>query len=192
MSAARERDELEVIKQGSERAFRAICLLHDPYDELAERLLMLSDAAHGDMSALDERDSMSFDAAIEFAASLDLSDERQLRRAFRNISAEDAATFADPAVRSLGARTPGETAQDSTMAAALEVLANCAVVGLREYPELFIEGLGAQLGISLSKRGIRAEAEDVYRELRERCSGEQKLIEGVGATIQRLDASTRS
>ncbi len=130
-----------------DRGFRAICLLHDPYDELAERLLMLTDAAHGDMGALDERDSMSFEAAIEFAASLDLSDERQLRRAFRNISAEDAFTFADPAVRSLGARTPDETPQDSTMAAALEVLSNCAVVGLREYPDLFLEGLGAQLGI---------------------------------------------
>ncbi len=133
-----------------DRGFRMICIIRDPYDELAERLLILSAAAEGDAATLGVRDSMSFEAAIEFAASLDLSDEKQLRRAFRSISAEDSFIFADPLVRSLGARTPDETPQDSTLAAALEALANCAVVGLRQYPDLFLEGLSAFLGVGLA------------------------------------------
>jgi len=146
-----------------DRGFRTICLMRNPYDELAERLLILSRAADGNMGMLDARDSMSLEPAIEFAASLDLSDEKQLRRAFRNISEEDAFIFADPLVRTLGARTPNETPQDSTMAAALEVLANCAVLGLREYPDLFLEGLGEQLGIRAESLPPICEAPEVVQ-----------------------------
>ncbi len=127
--------------------FKTICLLRDPYDELAERLLVLNRAAEGDMGTLGTRDSMSFEGAIEFAASFDLADEKQLRRAFRTMSAEDAFIFADPLVRSLGARTPDEMPQDSTIAAALDVLSTCAVVGLRQYPDLFLEAVGALLAV---------------------------------------------
>ncbi|TXL75669.1 hypothetical protein FHP25_13530 [Vineibacter terrae] len=146
-----------------DRGFRPICLLRNPYDELAERLLILSRAGNGDADMLGARDSMSLEAAIEFAASIDLSDEKQLRRAFRTMSAEDAFTFADPLVRALGARTPDETPQDSTMAGALEVLSNCAVVGLREYPNLFLEGLGAQLGLEAKKLPPVQEPPEVLR-----------------------------
>lgn len=130
--------------------FKTVCLVRNPFDELAERLLVLNRAASGDMGTLGTRDSMSFEGAIEFAATLDLGDEKQLRRAFRRMSAEEAFTFADPLVRSLGARTPDETPQDSTIAAALEVLSTCAVVGLRQYPDQFLEGLAALLGVAVS------------------------------------------
>jgi len=130
--------------------FKTICLLRDPYDELAERLLVLNRASRGDMGRLGTRDSMSLEGAIEFAATLDLGDEKQLRRAFRRMSTEEAFIFADPLVRSLGARTPDETPQESTIAAALEVLSTCAVVGLRQHATHFLEALAALLAVEPS------------------------------------------
>ena len=141
--------------------FKTICMLRDPYDELAERLLVLSQAAEGNMGTLGARDSMSFEGAIEFVAQLDLSDEKQLRRAFRTMSTEDAFIFADPLVRTLGARTPDETPHDSTIAAALEALSTCAVVGLRQYPEPFLEALSALMGVGASSLPIISELEAV-------------------------------
>lgn len=128
--------------------FQLVCLFRDPYAELAERLLLLKQVNEGDPNLLGVRESMMFDEAIEFVATLDLSDERQLRRAFGKISNEDAAIFADPLVRSLVARTPSEMVDDTSIGSALEALSGFAVVGLREHPELFIESLGAVLGIS--------------------------------------------
>lgn len=127
--------------------FKTICMLRDPYDELAERLLVLNRAAQGEMGSLGVRDSMSLEGAIEFATSIDLRSEKQVRRAFRNMSSEDAFVFAEPLTRALAARTPDETPQDATIATALEVLSTCTAIGLRQYPGLFLETLAAALGV---------------------------------------------
>jgi outer membrane protein assembly factor BamD len=47
----------------------------------------------------------------------------------------------------------------------------------------------ARLGIALTKLGLRDEAQQVYGQLRERCSQEQKLIDGVGSSLEQLGAS---
>jgi hypothetical protein len=152
--------------------FKTICVLRDPFLELAERIIVLKQFGSGESRALDARDSMMFEAAIEFAATLDFSDERQLRTAFRNMSAADAAIFSDPLVRSLTARTPDETIQDSSIASALQVLSGFAVVGLREHPDLFLESLAALLDTDpaslppLPESGPVIELGDILREIR--------------------------
>jgi hypothetical protein len=143
--------------------FSTVCLLRDPYDELAERLLVFQQAGRDNSTALDVRDAMTFEAAVEFASALDLSDEKQLRRAFRNISAADAFVLSDPLVRTLGARTQNEIPQDSTIASALEVLSTFAVVGIRESADLFLESLAALLGVDMASLPPIAESETVTR-----------------------------
>jgi hypothetical protein len=125
--------------------FRSICMLRDPCDELAERLLTLKSVSEGKNDHLDARDALMFEDAVRFVAALDFSDEKQLRRAFRNISAADASIFSDPVVRILSARTPDEAIKDAAISQALEILSTFAVVGLRAHPKLFVESLAALL-----------------------------------------------
>lgn len=125
--------------------FQSICMFRDPYDELAERLLILKNASNGEVDYLDERDKLMFDDAIRFASTLDFSSERQIRRAFRSISSMDATIFSDPFVRSLTARTPDEAVKDNAISNALEILSTFSVVGLRTYPQMFMESLAARL-----------------------------------------------
>jgi hypothetical protein len=129
------------------RGFQTVCILRDPFDELAERLIVLKRASQGDVSMLDDRDRTLFEPGIAFVSSLDLLDERQLRRAFRGISRTDAVTFADPLVRSLTARAPDEFARDASVVSAIQTVSTFAVVGLRAYPESFTEPLAALLGV---------------------------------------------
>ncbi|MCW5745207.1 MAG: hypothetical protein KIT36_03295 [Alphaproteobacteria bacterium] len=125
------------------RHFQPVCLLRNPYDELAERLLVLWQAGRGDTSLLDTRDTTIYEAGIEFASTLDLADERQLRRAFRGMSRADAATFSDPLVRSLTTRSPDDMGGDDNVATALHILSGFALVGVRERGDLFLESLAA-------------------------------------------------
>jgi hypothetical protein len=138
--------------------FRTVCMLRDPFDELAERLIVLQRASQGDSSTLDARDLTLFEPAIAFAASLDLADDRQLARAFRGISRGDALNFADPLVRSLTARAPDEFARDASIASAIQTLSGFAVVGLRACPEPFIEALAALLDIDRTEIPAIAES----------------------------------
>jgi hypothetical protein len=143
------------------RGFQTICILRDPFEELAERLIVLKRASQGDVSLLDERDRTLFEPGIAFVSALDLSDERQLSRAFRGISKADAVTFADPLVRSLTARAPDESARDASVVSAIQTLSTFAVVGLRAYPDSFIEALAALLGVDPARLPAIRESNDV-------------------------------
>ncbi|HJQ57148.1 MAG TPA: hypothetical protein VJ890_09595 [Vineibacter sp.] len=143
------------------RGFETICMLRDPFDELAERLIVLKQVTEAESSALDERDRTLFEPGLEFVAALDLSDDRQLGRAFRSVSRADAMVFTDPLVRSLTARTPDEFARDASVASALQTLSTFAVVGLREYPDHFSESLSATLGLDPATLPVVGEVEAV-------------------------------
>lgn len=130
-----------------DQGFSSIALIHDPYDELAERLLMLRLLAQGKGMNLGARDSLAFQAASAFAADLSLEDERALGKAFRHLEPTVVSVLVDPLVRQLTKRLPDEPIAPSAVSAALTILANFAVVGLRNAPEMFAEDLAGHLGI---------------------------------------------
>jgi len=130
-----------------EAAFQTAIILHDPYEELAERLLVLSRVRQIGSEHLGMRDNMSLHAAIDFAQALRFSDEKALQRAIRNMPGEVAAAFTNPLTRQLTTAAPDEMPSGGAVALALDLLASFAIVGLRREPEKFIAGMAELLDV---------------------------------------------
>jgi hypothetical protein len=124
--------------------FKCIVLMHDPYVELAERLLTLKHVAKFGDELLGPRDMISYSAAIGFAQRLG-HDERTLRRAFDMMPKEVITVLANPLTRQLAADSLDEPPPRNGVAKALAALSSFAVVGLREQPSVFLEEVEALL-----------------------------------------------
>ncbi len=127
-----------------EQQFKAACIVHDPFEELAERLFLFRHAAR--RGQLNLRDAVTFASTVEFAASLALDADRQLRMAFDHIPANAAQSLQNPLVRQLTVTHPQEMPRGSSLAASLNVLASFAVVGLRQEAESFALALSGLIG----------------------------------------------
>lgn len=130
--------------------YKTIFCVDDPYDLIAERLLLfdkLKQLGNADLM-LGKRDAFLFGPAIEFVGSLALSDDKALRRAFRSMPPEVATAFIDPTTRLLTTSTPDELARTNAVAWALDVLAGFSVVGIRKELGAFVEGVAGLLDIA--------------------------------------------
>jgi hypothetical protein len=130
-----------------DQGFSIVCMIQDPFEELAERLIWCRMAARRNRDQLDLRDQMTFEAAIAMTAELDLMDERQLRKRFARLSLEEATAFTSPLVRQLSARNAYEMPRAGSLPSALDALSACAVVGLRARSEMFAVSLASFLGV---------------------------------------------
>lgn len=127
--------------------FESIAILHDPFEELAERLLFLRLVAQRPHRILGERDDMIFADALSFAKEAELDTEKGLRRTFRTIDPQVAGRFANPIVRQFATVDPTEALQGSAVGKAVSALAGFKVVGMRRRPDLFTEALTDVLGL---------------------------------------------
>ena len=131
-----------------EDGFETAIMVQDPYDELAERLLVLSLLKDNATKYLGERDATRFAPAIAFSADLPLTNERQLRQRLMDMPRNVAALFTDPLVRQLSVANPDDMAPGGAVGIALDVLASCAVVGLRKDPAYFAQAMAGWLGLA--------------------------------------------
>jgi hypothetical protein len=136
-----------------ESGFQTVALLHDPYEELAERLLVLSKIKQAGSDHLGMRDNMHLRAAIEFAQNLPLqnlpnNDTKALHRAIRNMPGDVAVALTNPVTRQLTTATPDEMPSGGAVALALDLLASFALVGLRREQRKFVAGLAELLGLA--------------------------------------------
>jgi hypothetical protein len=131
--------------------FQTILLIHDPYEELAERLLVLNKCRRIGTGHLGTRDATAMRTAIDFAEALPLHDDKAIHRAFRQMPADVAASFANPLVRQLTSSTPDEMPSGGAIASALDLLASFALVGLRSQPDKFLHGVGELLNIDSAR-----------------------------------------
>lgn len=132
-----------------EPAFQTVIVLQDPYEELAERLLVLSVIRRAGSEHLGIRESAALEPAIEFAESLPFRDEKALRRALRQMPQSVAALLANPLARQLTTNTPDEMPSGSAVAAALDILANATLIARRHDCRHFREGLAEFLGLAV-------------------------------------------
>lgn len=128
--------------------FDIVTILHDPFEELAERLLFLRLAARRSASILGERDSVTFAETLAFAQEVDLDTEKSIRRAFRSMDEAVATRLANPVVRQLAAREFGEAPTANSVGKAVAVLARLRIVGVRKRPDLFVEALTDLMSVS--------------------------------------------
>lgn len=123
---------------------KLVCMIHDPFEELAERLLLLRHAAR--RGRLELRDKLSFAAAMEFAAELPLDSDRKIRAAFGRLHTDAAQSLQNPLVRQLTLTNPQDMLHGGAIASALTALSTCAIVGLRSESEAFALALSALAG----------------------------------------------
>jgi hypothetical protein len=124
-----------------ESHFDTIFVMHHPYEEMAERLLVLGQIKKLGVDALGMRDSMSLHSTIEFAQSLPVHDEDALRKTLYKMPADVAHALSNPVVRQLTARTPDEMPPGRAVSTALDQLASFAIVGLRRQPETVLRAI---------------------------------------------------
>jgi hypothetical protein len=126
--------------------FDTIFVMHHPYEEMAERLLVLGQIKKLGADALGVRDSMSLRSTIEFAQSLPVHDEEALRKALHKMPGSVAHALSNPVVRQLTARAPDEMPPGRAVSTALDVLASFAIVGLRRQPEPVLRAIAEMTG----------------------------------------------
>ena len=161
--------------------FSVFLYLNDPYFSLAERLLVLAKVGQmGNPDAvLGRRDAFMLQGAMEFAGGLPMADGKALRRALRALPPEIATAFVDPVVRLLTTTAPNEMARQGAVAWALDTLANCAVVGIRENGDLYADMVADFLAIpreAVPTPGVFPTVADLAKILREE-AGVEHLIE---------------
>jgi hypothetical protein len=127
--------------------FDVIFSMHHPYEELAERLIVLGQIKRTGSGILGLRENLSLESTMAFAQSLPISDERQLARVLRDIPRPVARVLANPVVRQLTTTTPEEMPTKSGVSMALTTLSSFAVVGLRRAPRTFASAVREMMDI---------------------------------------------
>lgn len=130
-----------------QETFATLLLMHDPYLELAERLMTLKHVSKFGDGLLGPRDMIAYREAIAFAQDLEL-DGRGLRRAFSAMRRGVIATLANPLTRQLASDALDDPPPKNGVAKALAALASFSVVGLRDDQERFLEEIEALLEIA--------------------------------------------
>jgi len=120
-----------------ETHFDTIFVMHHPYEEMAERLLVLGQIKKVGADVLGMRDSMSLHSTIEFAQSLLVHDDDALYK----MPASLAHALSNPVVRQLTARAPDEMPPGRAVSTALDELASFTIVGPRRRPETILHAI---------------------------------------------------
>jgi hypothetical protein len=138
-----------------EKGFKTFLVIQDPFDELAERLLVLSRVRKmGGAQVLGLRDNAGLEATIHFAEQLvsqPLKDEKLLRRKLKMMDADVAAILSNPLTRQLTVENLDGFPTRNAVASALDILSSVAVFGFRSQPEDFQLAVGEFLQIDPRK-----------------------------------------
>lgn len=125
-------------------AFSKICILQDPYIELAETLIYATTPPDARRTK-DLRNQLSMEACSEYLASLDLHDLKQLNRSLGRLPPEVETALQCPMVRLLSSRSTDDSMNAASLATSLETLASFDIIGVRERPATFLAPLGELL-----------------------------------------------
>jgi hypothetical protein len=127
--------------------FDCYTMIQDPYEEFAERLLILAKLSKIGAHHIGERDAVRMAPAIAYAGALAFQDQRKLRKQLLDMPIEVAHLMVNPLARQFTASTLDELPPRRAIARTLEVLSKFKVVGLRSRSDEFIDSLAASLDI---------------------------------------------
>jgi hypothetical protein len=130
-----------------EKGLTTVALIRDPYDELAERLLLLNMIGDRGEQLLGARDALTFEETIAYAAELQTFEENELRRFFRRLPNSVMSNLSNPLVRQLTSNTPDQMPNLGSVAAALDALSCFKIVGLRSDVDHFLAAIADLVGI---------------------------------------------
>lgn len=127
--------------------FKSVVIFRDPYEELAERLIILKNMSPKTVELLGPRDALTFEPVMAHLAELEQFDEESCKRFFKRAPDTVLAPLANPFIRQLTASTPDEMPKKTSIAPALATLSGFEIIGLRSEPEDFTYALTDMLGI---------------------------------------------
>ncbi|MDB5590867.1 hypothetical protein [Enterovirga sp.] len=131
-----------------EKGYASIALIQEPFDELAERILVLRLIGQGFSSFLGPRDASLFETAVALATELPIDGSpKDMRRALRGMPESAANALSNPLARQLTTRSPGEQLTRTAVSASLTALASFELIGLRDRADAFVETLADMLAI---------------------------------------------
>lgn len=129
--------------------FTTAALLNDPFEELAQRLVILSLIQKSDSTHMLPLLFSGLTALTKFARDLPIEDSKGMLAKFRNVTDEEREALMSPMTRMFGC-IPGETPERRHVTAALENLASMDLVGVRSRFRDFSALLAGILGHDLA------------------------------------------
>lgn len=127
--------------------FLTIALIHDPYVEMATRLLWLKARTAVAADPLQNWRLGRLTEAAAFVADYDFDDVRALKRFFRMLPEPAYHLLYNPLTRQFGTRLPDDRLQPGNSIVAIEILARVGIVGHRDFFEAFATTVFDRLGI---------------------------------------------
>jgi hypothetical protein len=131
-----------------DESFKKICIIQDPFVELAEILIELRDRQVGGDASMDLRDKLAFGACAEYMSGFDIRVPAELRRFVARMPIEVESILASPMTRLLAAKSADDAMTAGAVATGLETLASFDIVGIRERPDTYLEPLVELLSVS--------------------------------------------
>ena len=127
---------------------KKVIVMQDPYEELAERLLVFNRLAPDENRLLNDRDATIFAPIIQVSRKLKTFDEAEFRSILGKTPPGDLVALSNPLTRQLTTATPDQLVTRGGVKTALTKLSEFDVVGTRETPSLFFDALEEILGIA--------------------------------------------
>jgi hypothetical protein len=150
------------------KGIKTIAMMRDPFDELAERLIMLKKIGPHAEDLLGARDAVTFEPVIEALADHPVLDETFCKRFFRRMGEHEFVALSNPLVRQLTSTLPQDMPDHASVANALNALSSFEIVGLRSEGAEFIAAVTELLGLPNGALPELAEEIQGVRELGER------------------------
>jgi hypothetical protein len=127
---------------------KSVALLHEPYEELAERLFTFNRLGGDSNKLLGDRDAMIFAPILELSSQLLAFDEKELRRVLGKADPRVLHILSNPLTRQLTVATPDAFPDRNGVARALSGLSEFAIVCTRRKSDYFREALAELLSLA--------------------------------------------
>jgi hypothetical protein len=126
-------------------------LMQDPYDELAERLIIFKHLGAGVNRLLGERDALLFAPVVDLIGKCRELDEQELRRVLGKADPKILSILSNPVARQLTSTTPDEPAERNSATKSLQILSQFQIIGTRNKSREFFDAIAELLGIDPSE-----------------------------------------
>lgn len=149
-----------------DNGFRRLCVLRDPFAELAQTILALSRGRSNQESGFGLREQLSLEDCMAFFSDVDIHSKAALQAALVAMPSNVEGELANQLARLLAARTSDESPRSTHLASALESLSTFDIVGIYEEPNTYLEPLQELLKIPLEGQTSVDDAQRIADDLR--------------------------
>ena len=129
-----------------ERGYTTMCLVRDPFEELAERLILIQNLSRQDQNSVRLREQLNrFGQLVNVVSDIDLRSPKSILTGFRRLSSAQRRILRSPMTAAMGC-APEEDLNRRHVSVALDNLADINIVGSRKHFKSFAHLVSGYLG----------------------------------------------